>query len=359
MFGLIFTILLVIVSFSVLVILHELGHFVVARRNGVGVEEFGLGFPPRLKGLKRGGVLYSLNLIPLGGFVRMKGESEGDAPDSFAAQRAGVKLRILAAGGLVNLAVAYLILAGLAIFGMPPVPGNYDFAHPVYNMPPRLTAAYVEPGSPAALAGLKTGEFILSLNGQMLTNEAQLSAATQAYAGQTINLQVQDQSAVKTLTIKLRDKSETGSFLGVAAFLDAKTRVSYGWWSPIVAAAMLGNFVWLTILAFGGLIAGLVTKLQVSPDVAGPVGIASQFGAAVSLGWDYVLLLLASISLSLGAINLLPIPALDGGRIFFVLVQKVTRHKLRPEMENLVHIAGFVALLLIFAVVTFFDIKRL
>lgn len=355
-------ILLVVAVIGLLVFVHELGHFVVARRNGVAVEEFGFGFPPRLFGRKVGQTIYSINLLPLGGFVRLKGEDMADtSPHSFNAASYKTKAKILLAGVGMNALIAYIILLVLCVTGLPPViEGQFSLGQPQVAQPRQVLVAAVGPDSAAAAAGIERGDIILSGNGQSFTSEQDLTTFTKANAGETVTFNVKRQTSnVEDVQVKLKSEQEAKQqgYLGVTPLQVYKLR--YGWWSPLVALGLLAQIMLGTLAAFGGLIIGLFTRGQVAETVTGPVGIVVLFSNIVHLGWSYVALLVASISVSLAVINVLPVPALDGGRLALITVQKATKRSLSPRAEGLVHLVGFVALIALMLVVTLFDLKRL
>ncbi len=351
---------LVILIFGFLVFVHELGHFIMAKRAGVEVEEFGFGFPPRLVGKQVGATLYSLNWIPLGGFVRMKGENLADtSTGTFGAATFTQKTKILFAGVTMNALTAYAILLYLCLTGLPPViAGQFSYGHAIQAQPKQDLVVDVVSGSPAAAAGFRRGDIILGGDGRSFSDEDQLIAFTKAHAGQTVSLQVEHHGVTRTVTPHLRGPHATNGQLGVTPFQTYKLRYSL-LQAVVTAAGITGQLIWGTLLAFGGLIAGLFVHGQVSSDVAGPVGIVVLLKAVTDLGVAYVLIFVASISLSLAVVNALPIPALDGGRWALAAVQRVTRRRLSEAAETAVHATGFAALILLMLGVTFFDIKHL
>lgn len=353
-------ILLVIAIFGLLVFVHELGHFVAARRSGVEVEEFGFGFPPRAIGKKVGRTVYSINWLPLGGFVKLKGEDTADqGAGSFNAASFWSKTKILFAGVTMNLVAAYIILLGLCISGLPPVLANqFSFGQPTYDQPKQVMVVSVAKDSPAAKAGIERGEVVLSANGQPLESEQQLLDFTKAQAGQTVSFEVAGDQGTRTITTTLRGADEKQGQLGVTPIQTYKLQ-----YRPvdavITAAGLTAQMVWATLAAFGGLVAGLLTQGQVSQQVAGPVGIVSILANMAYFGVSYVLLFVASISVSLAVLNSLPLPALDGGRWTLIAAQKLTRRRLSERFEATVHTIGFAALIALMVVVTFVDIQRL
>lgn len=352
-------ILLVILIFGFLVFVHEFGHFAAAKRAGVEVEEFGFGFPPRLIGKTYRGTNYSINAIPLGGFVRMKGETlEDTEPGSFGATNFWQKTQILLAGVTMNILTAYVLLVGLCLTGLPPViASQYNFGTPSYAQPKTVMAVEVVAGSPAAAAGLKRGDLIVTGNGQTLSTEDALVAFTKAHAGQQVTLTVSHHGVTRTIHPQLRPPKATDGYLGVTPFQTYALRYSLPA-ALITAGGITLQLMWATLSAFALLIAGLFAHGQVSSNVTGPVGIVVLLKNIIDLGASYVFIFIVSISISLGVINALPLPALDGGRWALALTQRLTHRTLSSKIETIVHASGFAALILLMTVVTYFDIKR-
>ncbi len=280
----ILTIIVVILIFSALVIAHEWGHFIVARRNGVKVDEFGVGFPPKLYGKTIRGTLYSLNLLPIGGFVRLKGEDQlVKDKDSFSSKSFRVKSKVVMAGVAMNLAIAYFIVLFLMVFGMPAIlPSGFTSVGPIkpYKIESSaLKAVSITKGSAAEKAGIVIGNEIISVNGIETKTEDQLKASTKQNAGKSVELEVRRGSDTKIILVQLGTDSTKG-YLGLAA--QSEQRAYY---NPFVAilGAIITTFslALLTVAAFGNFIVGLFTKAQVSGDVAGPVGIVSIFGSVM------------------------------------------------------------------------------
>lgn len=359
----ILAILAVIILISLLVLLHEWGHFIVARRNGIVVEEFGIGFPPRLFGRKFGQTLYSVNALPLGGFVRLKGEDGTDqSPDSFNAATFATKAKVLLAGVGMNALTAYVILLALCLTGLPPVMENqFSLGQPTYVQPKQVMVVGVGPNSVAKSAGLTAGDVILSGNGQKFESEKDLISFTKANAGKAAELRIKSQEAgvEKEIQVTLNDdeKAKKDGHLGVTPLQVYKLR--YGWTAPLVALGLLGQIMLGTLQAFGGLIAGLLVHGKVAAEVTGPVGIVVIFNSIARLGLSYVAIFMVSISASLAVINVLPVPALDGGRFALIAAQKVLKRRLSSKLEARIHLIGFVALIALMVVVTYFDIRGL
>lgn len=355
------SIVLVVIIFSLLVIAHEWGHFIVARRNGVKVEEFGIGFPPRMFGRKRKGTIYSINWLPIGGFVRLKGEDgEAKGKDSFASKGYWQKVKIVLAGVTMNLLIAYVLIVILLIAGIPAIlPSGFVKLGPIKPSSiesSNLTVLAVNKGSAAEKSGIKVGDKILSINGQNLTTTEQLQTVTRDNTGKEVEIMFTQNGQAKSIKAQLGTDEKTG-YLGLAS-----QPIEIARYNPLVAlvagVVVLFQMVIATIAAFGEFIVGLFTRAQVSENVAGPVGIVGLFGGVMQFGWRFALAFIASISLSLAVINSLPIPALDGGRLFIMTLTRLGV-KISQRNEALVHWAGFIGLILLIVIVTISDISRL
>lgn len=353
----ILTFLLVLVF---LVLAHELGHFLTAKKFGVGVEEFGLGFPPRLAAKKIKNTVYSLNILPLGGFVKIKGEDgETREPDSFAAAAAGRRALILSAGVGMNIITAWLLITILFLAG---APGEIsDDIKPEYIKERHLLITQILPASPALAAGLSSGDEILAINGQATANLPDLQEQISRYPGQEIKALVSRNGEKLELTItprlmKLEQGAEKIS-LGVGLVnvgtikLPAHLAIAKG-------AVTTGLYLKRIVFAFGSIFKNVFTGLGLGNNIGGPVAIAVVTGGAVKEGLSQVAILTAILSLNLALINILPFPALDGGRLIFILIEKLRGRPSRREVEAWFHRVGF-ALLMLFAVfITYRDLLR-
>lgn len=362
-------ILLVIGLFSLLVILHEWGHFMAARRGGVEVEEFGVGFPPKVWGKKIKGTLYSINLLPLGGFVRLKGEDgEDKSPGTFAGAKYSTKVKILLAGVGMNLLTALVVLYALCVTGLP----GLGFLEPKflaseYAQAPQLMLSQVAEGSPAAQAGLKRGDLLLATNGSPVTNDEALRAFTKAHAGQEVTLTVQSGDAQRDVKTTLRPATSTEGFLGVGG--QEVYKLKYDPLRAVVAAAYITGALFVATIAgvvgliiqIPNLILGLFSQgvPQAAEAAAGPVGIVYILQSISSLGVAYVFLFIANISVALAAFNVLPLPALDGGRLAFITVQKALKRTIRPETEAKVHAIGFFVLIGLMILISVYDVRKI
>lgn len=363
------------ILFIGLVVLHELGHFLVARRNGVEVEEFGLGFPPRAKVLtKKNGTVYTLNWLPLGGFVKLKGEHDADTePGTFGAASLWAKVKIMVAGVIVNAVTAFLLLTVLAAVGMPKILENqFTVASDTKVTQREVLTAFVEPDSPAAKAGIAEQEELaaIGLPGQpkdFIVAADQLPGLTKKYAGQEVEIVVRKGAEARQLTTTLRtteeveaskDSEEPKGYLGIVPAEYVVQRST--WSSPVVAAGLMKQVTEATFKGLGTALSGLFQgdTEKASSQVSGIVGIGYIIGKGSALGLQFILLIIAIISLTLAIMNALPIPALDGGRLFVTLLFRVLRKPLTPRKEEWIHGTGFMLLMLLFVLITIVDINR-
>lgn len=364
-----------ILLFIFLVLVHEWGHFIVARRNGVEVEEFGLFFPPRIKTLaRRNGTEYTLNALPLGGFVKLKGENDADRrPGTFGASKFSVKTKILLAGVGMNLLTAFIMLTILAWVGMPKLVDNqFTVASDVTVMRNDVLAAVIETDSPAAKAGVVKGDILtaIGLSGQILSpinSPEDLPKLTAKYAGQEVMLVYVRDNTEKSAELTLHTKTEVTTskktdkpfgYLGITPTKYSLER--YTWSAPIVAAGTIVQFTALTFqglgTAIGSLFQGDTTKA--SEQVSGPVGVFAVLQQGSLYGFQFMLFVIAIISLSLAIMNALPIPALDGGRLFVLALFRVMKKPLTKEREEAIHGAGFLVLMGLIVLITIIDVKR-
>jgi regulator of sigma E protease len=340
-----------LVLLSALVFVHELGHFVLAKRAGVKVEEFGIGFPPRLFAIRRGETDYSLNAVPLGGFVRMLGEEDPSAPRSFAAASRRWRVAILAAGATMNIVVAVFLFAGAFASGWPTVTQA------------EVIVSQVAPESPAAQAGLRPGDIIRSVNGKPVDRSSQLRDAIDASGGMPVSFALERSGAPITVTMTPRvtypsDQGPIG--IEIEEHTLRREIVRY----PVLRSIYYGADLTAQTLLFTISVPVKVIRGLLPADVArpvGPVGIYQVTSQAVtetvSTGWWYPILTnAATISAGLGFANLLPIPGLDGGRLLFVLIEAIRGRRISPKRETMVHFLGLAFLVSLVLVVTYFDV---
>jgi len=371
-------VVLFLVILSVLVFVHELGHFVVARRAGMRVDEFGFGFPPRAIGISQDPktgkwkivgrkanespkTIYSINWIPLGGFVRIKGEDGATRkdPDSFAAKSGWVRIAVLSAGVIMNFLLAWLIFAVVFMIGAPQAVTEDE----AVVGDTAVQVGRVVPDTPAEEAGLGVGDEIVSLhveeNKWLRTNSINdVQEYIQERKGEEVKIIVRRGDEKIALTATPRNEYPEGEgSLGVE--LVRTSIVQFPWyealWKGLTTVFMLIGAI---LMAFGGLLKSLFTTGTTPADIAGPVGIAFYTKQVADLGFVYVLQFAAILSVNLGIINILPIPALDGGRVVFVAIEMIKGSPVSQKFEQATHTVGFILLLLLMVVVTFFDFIR-
>ena len=336
---------------ALLIIAHELGHFGTAKAFGIKVEEFGLGFPPRLLKIKRGETLYSLNAIPLGGFTKLAGEEDPKVPRSFASKGIGTRLIVLSAGSIMNLLLP-IVLFSIAFM----IPHNVVIEPTV--------VAVVSPGSPAASAGIEVGDTILEVDGKVINNFSELHRYTRLNLGQEITVVVEhsDSTIEEVQLIPRWTPPEGEGAMGIErdvefALANSTTASQhYPFWEAIPMG--VSECIEIFVIIKNEVLSWIIGATP--PQVTGPVGIAQITGEAAKAGVSPLLELTGFISINLGIINLLPLPALDGGRIVFVLLEWVRRGKrVAAKTEGLVHLIGFAMLIALILVITYQDIIRI
>ncbi len=334
-----------------IILIHELGHFVAARLSGIRIEEFGIGFPPRAVTLfKRGGTIYSLNWIPLGGFVRPAGEDDPNVPNGLASASKRARFFTLIAGSGANILFA-LLLFWIAFMIGPP---RYEVSIPE-----------VVPGSPAERAGIQEQDVILEINGLEVDSREVVIEAVTSSAGSPLEMLIRRNGEVMTVVVTPRmpgeyDEETEGPTGIVIRSEPSGGNVSAG---PIVAIGMAGQSIFDVV--YGTLRAPLLLiQGQISPSEARPVsvvGISQLAGAAAEETAQRrdlfpILWFAGIISVALGFTNLLPIPALDGGRISFVIVEAIRGRRIEPEREGMVHLVGMLVLLGLMVLIIIQDI---
>ncbi len=351
------TIIAFVVILGLLILVHELGHFISAIKLGIDVEEFAIGFPPRLISIKRKGVVYSINLIPVGGYVKIKGETEADPADkrSFANQKVWKRSLVLSAGVLMNFAFAFVILSIGFFVGLPQALEPNMQAKDISDR--QVMIIEVLPDSPAAEAGIKVSDKIISIDNQELTTNEDVYNKVQTFDDQPLHIVLSRQDEILEFDVSPQIQEDDSLIIGIG-MMDTGI-VRYGFFTSIWKGLQYtGLMIWLVLVAFYQLIASLVTGGGVSADLSGPIGVAVITGQIVRMGWSYVLHFAAILSINLGIINILPFPALDGGRLLFVLIEKVRRKKLNQKIEAIIHNSGFLLLILLLVVITYKDFTK-
>lgn len=343
-----------VVVFGAIVLFHELGHYLVARRFGVKVHEFAIGFGRSLVQWKRGETRYSLRIFPLGGFVKLAGmdaavdpeeEIPADDPRSFKTKPVWQRMAIIAAGPAANFLFAFLLL--VVFYAAISVP---------------FAVADVLPGSPAQAAGVLAGDRIIAVEGQPVTNLAELSGTLQRYPDQTVRLTVERDGRPLELPVHAARDSETGRVLiGITVMgggTAGKERLPLG---ESMARAARDTLDWTMALLrwLGGIITGATPVEQVRDSLSGPIGIVVGVGESARSGLGYLLLFAAVLNVNLGLVNLLPIPVLDGGWLLFLLIEAVRGRPLAPEHQGMAQFVGLTLLLFLMVFVVYLDLTRL
>ena len=356
-----------------LVFIHELGHFLVAKKSGIGVEEFGLGFPPRIWGKKKGETTYSINAIPLGGFVKLfdeEGVQEDKkiSPRSFYGKSPGIKIGVIAAGAITNFLLAVIIFYFLLIqagfnfnLGSPP---DHDYRFPFGQQNNLVAISAVLEGSPAQQAGIEPGSLIISADQEKFEDTKSFIGFIDRNRGEKINLQLKNLTSEEEKIVEVvprKDPPEEEGALGVALV----EIVQLKYISPVekITSGLLHSFnmAHLTIASLGYLVEESVKERDFDPltsSVVGPVGILFFTKLTVEAGIIEVLSLIASISLALAIINFFPIPALDGGKILFITLETLTRRKIPPKIERSINLVGFVFLIGLMILIIYKDIIK-
>ena len=364
------TILVFIIIFSVLVLVHEWGHFYFARRAGIKVEEFGIGLPPRAKKLfkDKKGTVYSLNWIPFGGYVRLYGEDSSDpkvlkAKDSFAAKSILQRSSVIVAGVVMNFVLAWvLITIGFTVGMKPFLVNEADLARAsVEGFIETKQVLYVhdiQPDSPLAQSDLAAGDLITSIDGVMVPMASELQ--TILSPGKPVSLTVLRDEREGSLVVVPDESGRLGFTVSNSPYIVYLKNEKHSIFkAPIVAAKEVGRLSYLTLDMLGDVIISLVKKFTVPDGVAGPVGIAKLTHQFTQEGIIALMQFAALLSISLGVINIMPFPALDGGRFLFIIFEIILRRRPSAKWEARIHAIGFILLMLLIVVITWNDIVNL
>jgi regulator of sigma E protease len=350
------TIITFFLVLSFLVLIHELGHFTAAKIFKVKVLEFGFGLPPRLFGIKRGETTYSINALPIGGFVRLFGEEENDLKDNRSETKRAFfnkpplqKLTIILAGVFMNFSLAIIII-------------SFIFTQGVYVQGKKVFVESVVSNSPSKLAGILKSDQVVRIGDRNIESTEDLISAAKAYAGQEVSVSIirqvdsKEQNFVYKLIPRKNPPKGEGA-MGVSVSNLEYKKYSF-WQAPYYGTIETMKMTWLTAKGIIDIFGRLIMFREVPKEVAGPVGIAKLVGQAVDYGFMAVLQLMGLLSLNLAVINVFPFPALDGGRLMFVLIEIITRRRLNPKFEAIVNTVGFFILIAVIILITRNDLLR-
>ncbi|KKQ95259.1 MAG: Membrane-associated zinc metalloprotease [candidate division CPR2 bacterium GW2011_GWC1_39_9] len=344
--------------FGLIVFVHEFGHFFMARRAGCRIDEFGFGFGPKLFGWKKGETKYAIKLFPIGGYVKIYGEEGGEDtnnPKSFASKTPLQKFSILIAGVTMNFILAIVILTGIFIVGFKPlIPQNYNLPGIIDNQ--KVLIQGVAESSPAQKAGIEGGWEVKSVNGKKAGNSLVFAGMVNEKVGQPIDIVLQKDGQTKEFRI-IPERDDKIYKIGVYLEDSGTIRAPF-YLAPVDAIIWSWDLGKLTIVGFYQFFEQLFTSFSVAENVTGPVGIYKATGAIAYMGFDYLMQFTAIISLTLAIMNLLPIPALDGGHIFILGLEKITKRKLDEKAKNTAALVGFSLLILLMIIITWKDLIR-
>ena len=342
----ILTIVIGILVLSALILVHELGHFIMAKATHCYVEEFGIGFPPRIYGKKIGETIYSINWIPFGGFNKISGEVDPSAPRALAARKYWVRVLVISGGVLMNLILPFILMSVAYM-----VPHNI--------VKGQVVVQEVAAASPAELAGILPGDTILSVNGNPVESAGAISRQIQLNLGAQISIELQHTGgAMETVSLVPRWKPPEGEgAIGIAYQNENPVIVSESlpFWQAIPRGVA---DCWETLILYkNGIIGMIIGSVPFTP--AGPVGIVQVAGEVAQAGVSPVLELTAFISIAIAITQLIPFPALDGGRLLFIFIEWIRRGKrVPPKVETFIHSIGFFVLLALMVLITYQDIAR-
>lgn len=368
------TIILFLLILGVLIFVHELGHFAVAKLFGIRVDEFGMGFPPRATKLfSRNGTDYTLNWIPFGGFVKIYGEDaleetgkeDPDYKRSFGAKSWWKQILVLIAGVTMNIILAWALFSIAFMVGAPTAVTGVDHPEKITN--PQLTVLQVMPKSPAETAGLAAGDKILELESLTTVIKSQdltadnFTKAIRAMPDNTpVHLVVEKTNKTQKDLLIIPQKNLIGDYPAIGVSVDRVGMYKQGFFRSIYSGLI--NTYHATVgtgQAFVKLIGDAFAGHADVKNLTGPVGLVSVVGDAQKIGAVYVIMLTAMISINLAVLNLVPFPALDGGRVVMVIIETVTRRKIKPAVVQWINGIGFILLIALMVFITVKDVIKL
>lgn len=348
------TILVFALSLGVLVFVHELGHFLWAKWQGIKVNEFGIGFPPRVFSKKYKGTRYSINLIPLGGYVSLFGEGGEHEEDesSFASRPVGQRAKVIFAGVLMNFLFGFLIFAVYFGLGQPPIVSDPAKYLPQDRIEYQTIVINLQEDSPLNQLNINQGDIITRIGDQQIGKVDDLINYTSENPGQEVEIEYQSGEQLLTGDVVINQEGKLGVMIG-----QGYGQVDYRFYQvPLVALEESVRIVGLIFVTLYQIIAQLVAEQTVQEGVVGPVGIFMLTGEIVKMGIGPILKLVGFLSMNLAVINLVPIPALDGGQLVILAVEKIRGKKAREGTVKALQIFGFFLLITLIILITYRDI---
>lgn len=325
------------------------------------VEEFGVGFPPRAASIVRRGIRYSINWIPIGGFVKIKGETGEDRADTqaFVSKAPWKRLLVLSAGVIMNMVLAVVLLSAGFLFGMPQVVD--ETLSPQANVRDESVYFYtVLENSPAAVAGLELGDVLVSIDDQIVTTAEQAQTYIRAHGEIEMQFVVERSGERYTYSLAAAPLEEIDGEKGIGVGMVSSGVVSYPWYlAPVKGIEATASFTSQMVVALVDIVRNLIVEQRVGVELSGPVGIAVMTGQVADMGFAYLIQFAAILSINLAIINFIPFPALDGGRALFVVIEKLRGKPVSATAETIAHNIGFALLMILILGVTFKDIVGL
>jgi regulator of sigma E protease len=358
------TVIIFLIVLAVLIFVHELGHFLAARACGIRVDAFAIGFGPKLVSWTRGETKYSLNLIPFGGYVKIFGENPDaesmtgpDAKRSFVNKAKWQQVMVLAAGVFFNFVFAWMLYIVMFVSGTTVATDTFpQYADRFTDE--RVVISYVTPDSPAQKAGIEPGTTVLSIDGRTMTAE-ETTEFIHAHDATPFVAEVEYKGEKRSVSITPEEGLIEGS-RAIGVYLENAASLQLPIYKAVIEGTNYFNAMFKgTAVGLWGFFGSIFKGTANFADVSGPVGIAGVVGDAAQMGMTFLMMITALISINLGIINLVPFPALDGGRILFVIIETAIRRRIPIKFANVVNTVGFAALMLLMIVVTYKDIAKL